>query len=66
MLDFIASSGTEVCHMLVNISEIITIETLTFTDRVSTIDLRVELQKTFENYKWAVEKFYDCATKSSP
>ena len=45
--------------MLVNISAIITIETLTFTDRVSTIDLRVELQKAFENYKWAVEEFYD-------
>ena len=52
--------------MLVNISAIFTIETLTFTDRVSTIDLRVELQKAFENYKWAVVQFYDSATKSSP
>ena len=61
MLDFTASSGTDVCHIQffrVNISAIITIEILTCnTDSVSHIDLflRVELQKAFENYKLAVE-----------
>ena len=71
MLDFTASSGTDVCHIQfffrVNIYAIIT-ETFTFTDRVTPIDLllKFELQRAFGNYKGAVEWFCGGAKKANP
>ena len=63
VLDFTASSGTDVCHVqffCVNISAIITIEILTCTiDSVSPIDLllRFELQKTLRITNWQLNGF---------
>ena len=71
MLDFTVSSGTDVCDIQfffrVNISAIITMR-LTFTDRVTPIDLllKFELQKAFGNYKGAVEWFCGRAKKANP
>ena len=70
MLDFTVSSGTDVCHIQFFLCEYICnhhYETLTFTDKVSPIDLllKVELQKAFGNYKGAVEWFYDSGKKAN-
>ena len=72
MLDFTASSGADVCDIQFFFScEYICnhhYETLTFTDRVTPIDLllKFELQKAFGNYKGAVEWFCGGAKKANP